>query len=165
MLFGTREKFGIEAHYLETRGKFKYARLRFWVDAQPVGDWDDTSDLAASARWGRAFLKESFRRTRPDLDQSDARDVFNLLYGRYVDPRSDWPGNWDRSPYLLNEVGDSSVQDRATLLVVRRGNGWDRMVLDDHQGEGLKEIELEPGLCDEAVAAYCSWVEQLPMPM
>ncbi|HVE84341.1 MAG TPA: hypothetical protein VND93_15910, partial [Myxococcales bacterium] len=72
---------------------------------------------------------------------------------------------WDRSPYLLNEVGDSSVQDRATLLVVRRGNGWDRMVLDDHQGEGLKEIELEPGLCDEAVAAYCSWVEQLPMPM
>jgi hypothetical protein len=161
MLFGTREKFGIEAQYLETNGSFQYARLQVWVGGAPIGDWDDTSDLAASARRGRRFLKESTRRTRPDLDQLQASQVLHLLYGQYIGAE-DWPDNWDTGPYMLNEIGDSSVRDKAVVLVVRRGNGWDRLILKTYRDESLKEIGLEPGVCDEVISAYCSWVETLP---
>src|SRR5262249_35560197 len=84
MIAGHPESFGIEAELLEIHGKWTYGRLRFWVGGVEVGDFDDTSDLATSARWGRTFLAASSRRTRPDLDRMLPKDVYQLLYGRFI---------------------------------------------------------------------------------
>src|SRR5260370_38258232 len=109
MLFGNPDVFAIEAELLEIYGKWTYGKLRFWVGGSAIGDFDDTSDLATSARWGRTFLKASRERTRGDLDHMAPTEVYELLYGQFVEPvnsptRKPWAGTWDSKPYVLDDV-------------------------------------------------------------
>jgi tRNA(His) 5'-end guanylyltransferase len=49
-----------------------------------IGNFNDTSDLVTSARWGRTFLEASPRRTRAEFAGMAASDVYELLYGQFV---------------------------------------------------------------------------------
>ena len=173
MLFGNVDLFAIEAELLELYGKWTYASLRFWAGGQGIGDFSDTSDLASSARWGRTFLQESSRRTRVDLDEMPAPDVYELLYGRFVMditrvditvkrplfPRAH--EHWDRRPYLLDDVGESSLRDKFAVLAVRRRDGHDRIIVKSFRDDVVSEVLLPPGECDATIALYCTWVEGL----
>jgi hypothetical protein len=171
MLAGHRNSFAIEAELLEFHGEWIYGKLRLWVADAPFGDFDDTSDLATSARWGRTFLAASPQRTRPELDGATAADVYQLLYGQYVVDitrtaelrrrRTPAPPVWDRDPYLLDDVGESSLRDHCAVVVVRRGDGRDRVIVKAFDDEAISEVVLPPGELDATVAAYCAWVEQL----
>lgn len=166
MLFGDKAGFGIEAEFREVYGKWTYGRLRFWIKGSAIGDFDDTSDLATSARWGRTFLGASHLRTRVDLDHSAPSDVFELLYGQFVEPVNTaspkpWPGHWNGEPYLLDEVGESALRDKFAIVVVRRGDGSDRLLVSCFAEEDISEIIVPAGECDLVVDAYCSWVESL----
>jgi len=173
MLFGNIHSLAIEAELLEIYGKWTYASLRFWVGGQEIGDFSDTSDLAGSARWLRAFLQESSRRTRVDLDEMPAPDVYELLYGRFViditrvditvkrptSPISHEP--WDRDPYLLDDVGESSLRDKFAVLAVRRSDAQDRIIVKSFRDDVVWEVLLPPGECDATIVSYCTWVEGL----
>lgn len=173
MLFGNIHSLAIEAELLEIYGKWTYARLRFWVGGQDIGDFSDTSDLAGSARWGRTFLQESSRRTRVDLDEMPAPDVYELLYGRFVIDitRVDISAetlyspivyeHWDRDAYLLDDVGESSLRDKFAVLAVRRRDGHDRIIVKSFRDDVVSEVLLPPGECDATIASYCTWVEGL----
>jgi len=166
MFFGDREFFAIEAELQEIHEKWTYGHLRIWVGGQPFGDVEDTSDLASSARWGRTLLAASARRRRPDLDATTASDVYELLYGRYV-TRVNTPenkpmaGTWDRDPYLLDGVGESSLRDKCAVLVVGRGDGRDRVVVMSFRDARVVEVVVDAGVFDGAVSSYCAWVESL----
>lgn len=164
MLFGSKETFAIEAEVLEIHGEWTYGHLVFWIASRPVGDANDVADLATSARWGRVFLSASTRRTRGDLDQRSTAEVYDQLYGRFVTPASapsskGWELRWDRDPYVLDEVGDSSVRDNFAILVVRRVDRFDRVVVNSFDGPGLWESLVSPGVCDSVIEQYCAWVE------
>lgn len=166
MLFGSARIFAIEAELLEIHGQWTYGRLRSWVNGVPLGDFEDTSDLAASARWGRVFLAASPRRTRPDLDHLTSHEVFELLYGRFVQPvhsapRKPLAGPWDREPYVLDEVGESALRDKVAIVVVRRADGSDRILANDYELQKLHEIAVPEGVCDQVIGSYCTWVERL----
>jgi hypothetical protein len=166
MLFGNVERFAVEAEFLETHGKWTYGRLRFWVNGSPIGDFDDTSDLATSARWGRTFLKASPQRTRVELDYMASSEVYELLYGRFVEPVNTpspkpWAGSWDREPYVLDDLGESAVRDKFAIVVVRKGDGSDRVLVNCFDEERVSETVVPPGDCDLAIEAYCAWVENL----
>ena len=79
MLFGEKDGFGIEAEFVEICGTCTYGKLRFWVNGSAIGEFDNASDLAASARWGRTFLEASPRRTRVDLDDAAPSEVFRVV--------------------------------------------------------------------------------------
>lgn len=164
--FGEQDAFAIEADFTGRSGKWLYGHLCFWLDGRRVGDFEDTSDLASSARWGRTFLGASARRTRPGFDPVPAGAVFDALYGRYVKgvadsvPKVD-AGFWDREPYLLDEIGESALRDKWGIVVVRRGDGFDRVIVCSFTQGALTETALEKGTCDRVVEAYCSWVEGL----
>lgn len=164
MIFGNPEVFAIEAMTLEGFGKWSNGRLKFWVGGHSIGDWDDTSNLAASARWGRMFLKASDRRTRVDLDNIPPSEVYEHLYGRFVEPVNSpspkaWPGPWDRDPFILDDVGESALRDRYAILAVRREDGIDRVIVNCFKDERLSETLLAPGVCDHVIELYCTWVE------
>jgi hypothetical protein len=171
MLAGHPSSFAIEAELLELHGKWTFGKLRFWVAGVPIGDFDDTSDLATSARWGRTFLAASPRRARVDLDGLAAADVYELLYGQFVvditrprdvaRPKARPPRVWDRDPYLLDDVGESALRDKYAIVVVRRGDGQDRLIVNAFREESLTEVLLPEAACDTTVATYCTWVEQL----
>lgn len=166
MLFGSHDSFGIEAELGEVYGKWTYGRLRFWVGGVSIGDFDDTADLATSARWGRAFLAASPRRTRAELDGAPADELYELLYGRFVQPVDSesprpWPGPWDREPYVLDEVGESSLRDKAAIVVVPRGDGSDRVLVSNFDDPKVMESNIPEGHCDRVIGSYCTWVENL----
>lgn len=172
-LFGDRATFAVEAQFQEIYGKWIYGSLRFWIAGISIGDFEDTSDLASSARWGRTFLQASARRTRADLDMYGAEDVYDILYGRFVvNLRNPAPSArglatdpmepWDRRPYLLDEVGESALRDKFAVLAVRTGDGSDRFVVNDYVQERIWQFIAPPGTCDLTIDTYCRWVEGLP---
>jgi hypothetical protein len=169
MIFGETSGFGIEAEFLEVSGKWTFGHLRFWLQSVALGDFEDTSDLASSARGGRIFLAASAQRTRPDLDAEPAAAVFEHLYGRFMQSVHDpvikpWPGSWDRDPYLLDDVGESALRDDFAVVVTRGADGRDRMIAMCYEEEQLLEALLPAGTCDRVIDEYCSWVESLRSP-
>ncbi|HEX8171952.1 MAG TPA: Imm42 family immunity protein [Thermoanaerobaculia bacterium] len=148
MIFGDTQTFAIEAE-LETRsGKFELGHLRFWIGGVAVGDYDDTSDLAASRRWARTFLDASPRRTRADLDDASAAEVFRALH------MPEAAAAWDRDPFVLDDVGESSLRDRWSIVVVRRADGRDRMIVRDGRRNTITETTLPTGTCDTVLREY-----------
>ena len=163
MLFGDSSRFSIEANALRASGKWMYGNLRFWVGGNALGNFDDSADLAGSARWGRRFLAASARRTRPDLDPLPVEAVYRELFGRFFERGGSRSGEmFDRDPYVLDEVGESSLRDRVSVLAVRRADGQDRIIVRDHREAATWEHLAYAGYCDEVLAEYCSWVETLP---
>jgi hypothetical protein len=161
-IFGQQASFAIEAEFTGAEDKWRFGHLRFWIGGSPIGDFDETSDLAGSARWGRQFLSASARRSRGDLDDSPGDAVYYQLYGRFFERGGSAPGeSFDRDPFVLDEVGESSLRDKVTILVVRRGGGRDRVLLRDYQRDGFEEHDIPRGICDEAIDSYCTWVEGL----
>jgi hypothetical protein len=166
MLFGSQEAFAIDAYLLEIYGEWTYGRLRFWTSGIPIGDFDDTSDLATSARWGRTFLGASLRRTRADLDHMTPAEVYQLLYGRFVvainaPPTKTLAGHWDRDPYVLDDVGESALRDKFAVVVVRRKDGLDRIIVNSFNDESVSETLVPSDSCDRIIDSYCTWVEEL----
>jgi hypothetical protein len=170
MNFGSPSSFAIEAVLMEIYGTWTYGHVRFWVGGTPIGDFDDSADLAGGARWARRFLAASARRTRPDLDDLAATDVYDILYGQFIvslrgpdtrklkAPRG---AAWDRDPYLLEEIGESSLRDDYAVVVARRADGHDRLIVKAFETHAVFEVLLPPGECDATVASYCDWVESL----
>src|SRR4051812_13231201 len=166
MRFGSPDSFAIEAELLELYGKWTYGKLRFWVGGVAIGDFDDTSDLATSARGGRIFLAASPRRTRPDLDGVATVDVYAILYGQFAVPlrgpdtrtlKAGPMDSWDRDPYLLDDIGESALRDEYAVVAVRRGDGSDRLIVKVFELDAVSEVLLAPGACDATVASYCDW--------
>ncbi len=110
------------------------------------------------------MLDASSRRTRPDLDGMEAALVFERMYGRYVVPVSGpvpgrLAGFWDRDPYLLDDVSESSLRDKFAVILVRRADGADRVVVKRYLDERVWERVVRPGACDGVIESYCVWVE------
>jgi hypothetical protein len=166
MIFGMLATFAIEAELREVSGKWTFGRLRFWIGGLPIGDFEETCDLATSARWGRTFLGASHRRSRTDLDKKPPAEVYENLQGRFLQPvgaealNAD-PEKWDREPYCLDEIGESSTRDVFSIVVARRGDGTDRVIVQSHDEATTSEALVPPGVCDAAIESYCAWVEGL----
>lgn len=160
MMFGNVASFAVESELDSAEGKWLFGRFRLWIAGKPVGDFEETCDLAASARWGRQFLRATFRRTRPDLDERRAEDVYVQLYERFLGGGAAQAHElWDRDPFLLDEIGESALRDLVTVLVVRRSDGGDRVLVRDHEEEILQEYFITAGTVDRVLDAYCSWIE------
>jgi Immunity protein 42 len=177
MIFGRPSEFAIEAVVLDYESKWIFGNFRFYVSNLMIGLFEESSDLAASARWGRTFLAAATRRKRTDLDSLSAKDVFYRLYGRYIVEASmsiseqsdqsndDWDGEpyvWDRDPYLLDSIGESALRDRNGLIVVKRADGCDRVIANSFRDGSLFEYVIHDGVVDHVVDSYCTWVETLP---
>lgn len=164
MIFGQPEEFAIEAEVSDRDGKWLFGHLGFFVGGLSVGEMTQTSDLAGSARAGRVLLRASRRRTRPDLDGLEASLAFDQVYGRYVVPvvgpvMDGLAGQWDRDPYLLDDLGESSLRDKFAVILLRRADGADRVVVKQYSDEHIWERVVRPGVCDGAIESYCGWIE------
>jgi hypothetical protein len=169
MLFGEQNALAIEAELRDLHHPEIYGSLRFWVAGVQLGDFEDSADLAASARWGRTFLAASSRRTRCDLDGVPSTEVYRLLYGRFIGDTGeavevmgiDDMGSWNSRPYLLNGIGDSSLRVRVVGLAVRQCDNRDRIIIRSFVADVVTETLLEPGVCDAVIQSYCTWAEGL----
>lgn len=159
LLWGNKPAFAIEAESEQAQAQRRFGHMAFWIDGQRLGDPDDTVDFATSAHWVRVFLRESGRRTRPDLEQLTSAACFHELVEKYLKPGSPVP--WDRDPYVLDEVGDASIRDWASAVAFRRTDGVDRVIARNLTDGSFFETELASGVLDEILRKYCQWAESL----
>ncbi|MDH5676355.1 MAG: Imm42 family immunity protein [Myxococcales bacterium] len=160
MLFGDPAQFAVEADFTGREGEWRFGRFRLLVHGAEYGDFGDTVDLASSCQWGRTFLEHSKERTRSDLDQRSASAVYDELVGRFMNGRGDGDP-FDRDTFLFDDIGDSSLRDKTTVLVVRRADGHDRVILRDLSSEQVQEVIVPPWTCDRVVRAFCDWIDAL----
>jgi len=170
MVVGDSREFAAEFELREITGDWYFGSMRFWLAGREYGKYAEWSNLAASVRAARQFLAASERRTRSDLDGIGAQDVWWRLYGRFLQnvsapvglstPLADGSESWgDVTPYLLEEVGESSVRDVWSIVIVRRSDGADRVIVYDWASGSTTETILGSGVCDATVSAYCCEVE------
>jgi hypothetical protein len=173
MIFGRQDQFLIEAHHRITFKRRHYGSMRFIIHNQAIGDMDTLIDLTSSAAWARKFLDATHRRTRLDLDNASASEIFGVLYqGRVIqvselhkydqnvqiDASSE---AWDRDPYLLDDIGESSVRDKYTILAIRRSDGNDRLVIKSYIDGSLRDVIVEQGIVEDSLYKYCTWTDAL----
>lgn len=166
-LFGSPDAFAVQ---FEPRGPFderwKFGHLQFWVDGHSLGDWDDSASLASAARWGRTFLAHSIERFRPDLDSWSAQDILAELYEQFLADRpadvqpAPHAKSWSRDPFLLDEVGDASIRDRARVLAVRTSTR-DRIIARCLRTNQVFECLLVAGELDAILGDFCEFVEAM----
>ena len=181
MIFGQSQIFSVEAACVEIRNKHPLGTFCLHIASKLIGALDDLVDLSNSARSVKLFLNAAHRRARPDLDNASTAEVFDVLYGHYTVPLADLKrtdaGNllvnrnkvqrasaikpWDRDPYLLDDIGESSIRDKYTILVLGRSDGYDRVVIKSYIDGSLSEILTMRGLIDTSLRDYCSWVDAL----
>lgn len=169
MIFGNHETFAIEAEVKEPYGKWIYGNLRMWIGGVVIGNYDDASDLASSARWARVFLNHSKGRNWRGIDALTPSEVFADLYGKYLLRTPEGKGfqvppeNWDRFALTLDGVGDSSTEGLHGVLVVRIENETDLIISKDLQTSQILHTKLSEGLLDKIISAYLNWIiEQYP---
>lgn len=160
VVFGDPAELAIEAKFTGWEGKWCLGSFRLFVGGSEYGDFSDTVDLAAGSRWGRVFLEHSRDRMRPDLDQKSASEVYEEVFGRFMEGRGEGL-RFDRDTFLFDDIGDSSLRDTTCVLVVRRADGHERVILRDLATARTEEVIVGPWTCDRAVRAFCSWVDSL----
>lgn len=159
MLWGDQKTFAIEAEFLHADGKWRFGKLGIWVGGKRRGDFDEAADLASAARWGRTFLASSAQRSRPDFALLDAQAVFFELFEKYLVSTPAEP--WNRDAHLLDDVGESSLRDKASLVVFRQQDGTDRIVVRDWREGTTMPTSVPAGLIDETIGDFCLWAERL----
>lgn len=162
MLWGDRKLFAIEADFEDSSGKWRFGKLMIWLGGRPLGDDEDTADLASAGRWGRTFLAASAQRTRPDLELLTIEQVFFQLYLQYiVGPPSGSTTGWNQKPYVLDELGESSVRDKHAIVAFRNADGRDCVMAYCWKTEEIWQVILEPGQLDQIIDQFCRWTETL----
>lgn len=159
MLWGDSERFAVEAEFTHATGKWRFGRFRMWVAGTPVGDFEEASDLASGARWGRTFLANSAKRTRPDLEFLEAKGIFYELFEKYIASTPNVP--WNRDAHLLDDVGEASLRDKISIVVFRQQDGQDRIIVRDWKNGTTQPRTVEAGLVDDAIRNFSVWAESL----
>jgi len=166
LLFGDANTFAIEIAPRVRSDRWFLGGIQVWIAGEPIGDIGDDSDLPTAARWARQFTHASPRRTRPDLDEASANEAFESLWGIY---HSGNPANvgdrdalraWDRDAHDLTDAAEASLRDRAILLVVRRGDGCDRVISRRFSDGKILEQLVSQGVVDGVLTSFVAYVEQ-----
>lgn len=166
MIFGSIDQFAVEAKFVEHYDKFVYGNLKLWVGGSSVGNFEDSMDLAASARWTKTFLNRSASRVWAGIDDSLPGEVFERLYLRQLKrglkTKEDCQfGVWDRFAFTLDGVGDSSTEGLYGILAVRGGDECDRVIAMELETQRICHTKLSAGSLDAIMGEYLSWVVDL----
>ncbi|MCB9652915.1 MAG: hypothetical protein H6729_02135 [Deltaproteobacteria bacterium] len=169
-IYGRTEEFALETVACRKDSDGIYGRLRLWLAGRAIGDFtDDGVWLSVSARWGRTFLSRNTDRGRYDLDQAGPKELYHRVYGRFLADRYPEFENTDfgdtephdDSPFLLDDVGESSWRDRDSVIVIRRADGKDRVIVRKFITNETSETIVGEGVVDSVISEYCEWVESL----
>ena len=155
-IFGDTKLFAIESKALLLENNVFLGQLQFLVDGYRLGDIEDTSDLGAAARWGRTFLKAQSRQVVVGNELSSG-ELLQTYIDRYI--HGTFQETWNRDPFLLNDIGEASLRDRADAILVWTQDG-ERLVGRDLITNTVISIDLPRGYSSTVVMQFCNWVEE-----
>lgn len=161
MLFGQKDRFGIEIGEVELLQGALYCQFRFWICGTPIGDWEDRIPLQASIEHMRVFCSHSANRGGVYFGGRPADHVFEEVYhafytADYTKCPVEVPNLRDR--FHLDEIGMSAVLDKYGLVLVASSPAETRLIVENLVMNAiLCDCPLRFGEVEEVGLAYLAW--------
>ena len=168
MLTGNVERFAIEASAEELRDGWALGRLRFWVGAQPVGDWEDWVDLKGCVSWLRDFATTPRDRFDPRLEGLAPEGVFSLVYepvfgAKGIANPANQPNPYAYERFNIGHLGMSSFE-RFDILLVKTAQGRERYLWRKVGDLHITEVVLDAGEMEDVALRFCDEFERMLQP-
>lgn len=159
MLIGDRKRIAIEAEVDErTTSGLVFGRLRFWLDGQKVGNWNDCTDLKGCANWLRDFFERPRLRFESRFVGLSAADVFKQVHASAMgDSESIFKPSEIISDafsrFYISHLGMSSF-DQVDMLLLKDEAGIERVIWRAAD-EYIHEVILEPDEMERVAERFC----------
>ena len=176
-LFGTTSTFGIECEITFRQDEsWTYGHIRMWADANPIGDYEDSTYLRACLNWLTNFHSYANVRCEPSLDNKSKEEVFRLLFDscmltipegvgflEFVPEESEELGAarlaypQARERFHLDDVGMSSFYDKWNVILVEKSDRVQRLIWRNLKDMQIHEALLPPGRFEDVAAQFITW--------
>lgn len=163
MIFGNPATFAIEIGAVEQppHGAGLFIQFRFWVDSQPIGDWEDRIPLIASIENARTLCANESDRCEWLFNETSPDDIFQAVYDGFFE--YDYTKDPILTPNLrdrfhLDGIGMGAIQDKYGLVLVGSSSDSERIIVKDIRKHILlADVLLRFGFVESAVNAYSEW--------
>ena len=160
MLFGERERFGIEVGEVEFADDKPVSQFRIWMTKEPLGDWDDRIFLKGSLAYANLFIKLRRFREQINCSEADSRTVFDDFYEYYYSDEYEgtaFAHGYDmRDLFHLDDIFMSSLRDRFGIILIPDCSGEMRLICKKFLDGSVREQRLERGELEQILGAYVS---------
>lgn len=164
MLIGRRERFAIEAEQETASNGWVFARFRFWLCGQAVGNWDDVVDMKGCLHWLRDFAENPRDRYDPQLEGANPQRVFSLVCdpvigtGGIPHPEAQ-PIPHAFSRFHIAHLGMSSFE-LFDVLLVKDQHGGERCLWRKAGDEAINECRLWRNEMEAVALEFCDSLEK-----
>lgn len=160
MIIGDQHRFAIESEIEElTENGWLLGHFRFWVLGEPVGNWDDYTDLKGCAYWLRNFIDVLEDRNESDLVGKSKEEVFRLLYdsvmGSGEQSNVEPPFEHILSRFHISHLGMSSF-DRFDILLIETDT-QQHLLWRSADDLEIKEAWLSAGEMQRIAERFYQW--------
>jgi len=136
-----------------------------WARNEPIGNFDDEIDFAASLRFLERFLSHSGDRFESRLSRSSKYEVYDALYRRAFAEKAiskDVPVRLVgirqfRERFHLDSVGMSAFSETCNVLLIDGIDGAQRIIWKNFSDSIIREARLAPGLFDHVATEFLLW--------
>jgi hypothetical protein len=163
VIIGTPAIFAIETGAVD-RSAYDggiYIQFRFWIDCQPIGDWDDRIPLAASIENANTVIRnQPYRRERLFGDASPD-EILRSVYDRFFeyDYTKDpivVPNLRDR--FHLDDIGMGAMYDKFGVVLVGFSRDVERILAKDlRHCKVLSDVRAPFGIIESVLSLYIEW--------
>jgi hypothetical protein len=160
MIAGRRERFAIEAERQEDLDGWVLGRFRFWLCGQPVGDWDDSTDLRGCVRWLRDFATMARDRYEPALVAATSEEVFRYVYDPVIGEgisRARFEDAFAR--FHISHIGMSSFE-KFDILLLYDAHGGERCLWRRAGSPNIEECKLWRNEMETVAIEFCELFER-----
>lgn len=171
ILFGDKSQFAIAAQVVRRVDRWLYGHFCFFIEGAPLGDYEEEVLLKTCAAYLQEYL-DLEDRAWPGQEAMTKEALFAAVYDSIIvdlhEPnrprpkpdasRTDLIERYKRRRLHLDHAGDGAFVDKYGVVLIRRGDGADRIVWRDLATKTLGEAVLPPGVFARAATSFLSWV-------
>lgn len=159
MVVGHLDDFAIEWEIVESVDTWLLGHIRFWVQGQELGDWDDLADLKGCRNWLYSFAHTPQNRFEAALGLLHKEAIFSLLFdsvmpviaGSATSAYPPFPNVETR--FHISYLGMSSFDHFDILLL--ESSEWQRILWRNAHDMIVKEAYLLPQTIQKMVKQFC----------
>jgi len=165
MLFGEKREFAIECEITDYVESFHFCRLRFFVNDEIVGDYDEQVTLGVCLFNAEIFLENSKYRLAPDTEAMTASQILSKFYYSlfnkdFYEVQMEYEDYTHR--FQMQEIGGDSTKDNYAILLLRQSDGKERMVIKkitemENEDVFIREAYFIQGQVDFVVRSFLNW--------
>ena len=164
MIFGDKKIFAIECELTDRIDDWVYGYIVFWFCGQPVGDWDDSTDLKGCLSWLKNFASEARNRFEPELEWADKDTAFEWLYESVMHKNGENPINTPKfedvfSRFHIAHLGMSSF-DRFDLILIEQPHSKQRCLWRHESNNEVHECYIPEGEMQKIAKLCQTWLEK-----